>query len=62
MELQHVWLTGDIGIPALRDHLSGIIALMRVSKSWRQFKSLVEQAYTKYGDTYPILYEEQENV
>lgn len=57
----HQWLTGDIGIPALREHLGGILALMRISNSWRQFKGLVERAYTKYGDTYQIPYDEDKN-
>jgi hypothetical protein len=55
----HQWLTGNIGIPALRDHLSGLIALMRASANWRQFKRLVERAYPKFGDTYLLPFDEE---
>lgn len=45
----HQWLTEDIGHPALRDHLSGIIALMRAAPNWTNFKRMLERSYPKPG-------------
>jgi len=42
------WLTGDVGHPKLRSHLDGVLALMRVSESWAQFKHFLNKAYPKY--------------
>ena len=47
----HQWLTEDVGNPALAQHLHAVITLMRVSKSWGQFKLMLEQAHPKRGDT-----------
>ena len=43
----HQWLTDDIGHPALESHLSGVIALMRASNDWNQFKRMLQRAYPK---------------
>jgi hypothetical protein len=45
----HQWLTADVGHPRLRDHLNGILALMRASRTWAEFKRLVDKAYPKGG-------------
>jgi hypothetical protein len=47
----HQWLTEDVGHPALAQHLHAIITLMRVSKSWDQFKLMLDIAHPKRGDT-----------
>lgn len=47
----HQWLTGDIGHPALAQHLYAVIGLMRLSDSWNQFKAMLDRAYPKRGDT-----------
>ena len=47
----HQWLTEDVGNPALAQHLHAIITLMRVSKSWNQFKLMLDVAHPKRGDT-----------
>jgi hypothetical protein len=47
----HQWLTDDVGHPALAQHLHAVITLMRVSKSWAQFKMMLDQAHPKRGDT-----------
>jgi hypothetical protein len=43
------WLSEDHGVPELKSHLSGVIALMRASSSWRGFTRLLERAYPKLG-------------
>ena len=45
------WLTEDVGHPALAQHLHAVITLMRVSKSWPQFKLMLDVAHPKRGDT-----------
>jgi hypothetical protein len=47
----HQWLTDDVGNPALSQHLHAVITLMRVSKTWNQFKLMLDQAHPKRGDT-----------
>lgn len=47
----HQWLTDDVGNPALAQHLHAVITLMRVSKTWGQFKAMLDVAHPKRGDT-----------
>ena len=48
----HDYATRDFGHPIIKDHLSGIIALGRVSNNdWNIFKQLVDKAYPVYGQT-----------
>jgi hypothetical protein len=47
----HQWLTEDIGHTALAQHLHAVMALMRVSKDWDQFKEMLDHAFPKRGDT-----------
>lgn len=46
----HQWLTEDHGVPELKSHLSGVIALMKASTSWRGFQRLLARAYPKFGE------------
>lgn len=52
----HQWLTPDIGHPKLRDHISGVIALMKASDNWINFKKVLLRVYPKMkiGDTLEI--------
>ena len=43
----HQWLTEDIGHPALQGHLAGVLALMKASTTWDQFKRMLQRAYPK---------------
>lgn len=47
----HHWFTPDLGHPKLREHLAGIIAIMRISTSWDVCKRNVKRAYPKPGET-----------
>lgn len=40
----HQWLTDDVGHPALAQHIHAVIALMRASDSWDQFKTMLDRA------------------
>jgi hypothetical protein len=44
-------LTEDVGHPALAQHLHAVVTLMRVSKTWHQFKPMLDVAHPKRGDT-----------
>lgn len=46
----HQWLTEEIGHPALRDHLIGVVAIMRGSSSWAAFRRSLKQSFPKTGD------------
>jgi hypothetical protein len=56
----HQWLTEDVGHPKLRDHLSGVIALMRVARDWPTFKRLLNRAYPKKGQPLELPLEDLE--
>jgi hypothetical protein len=47
----HQLLTEDVGHPALAQHLHAVITLMRVSKSWGQFKMMLNVAHPKRQDS-----------
>jgi len=46
----HQWLTEDIGLPVLSQHLSGVIALMRAASNWGIFKRMLARAFPKPGE------------
>src|SRR5207247_9616373 len=56
----HQWLTEDVGHRALAQHLHAATALMRISKSWPQFKEMLDQAFPRRGDTLqlPLMYDD----
>jgi hypothetical protein len=43
-------LTADVGHPKLREHLAGVVALMRASDTWEQFIRSLDRALPKYRD------------
>lgn len=47
----HQWLTPDVGHPKLRDHLNGVLALMRAASSWEQFKRMIDRSFPKLNAT-----------
>ncbi len=55
----HQWLTNDFGVPKLREHLFGIIALMRASSNSNKFIQLLQRAYPKIGDQQTIEHYEE---
>lgn len=50
----HQYLTRDVGHPALREHLSNVIFLMKGCRNWEDFKRRLESASPKQGDTIPL--------
>ena len=47
----HQWFTEEYGHPALKDHLVGIVALMRGAATWGGFKRSLDRAYPKINTT-----------
>ena len=47
----HQWLTEDVGHPRLREHLAAVIALMKASSTWDQFRRGINRALPRYGST-----------
>ena len=45
------WLSPEYGHPRLKEHLSGVIALLKASETWEQFLKSLDRAYPKYGNT-----------
>ena len=46
----HRWFTPQYGHPRLREHIAGVMALMRSSRDWSDFKSRLGRAYPKFHD------------
>lgn len=54
------WLTEDVGDPALAAHLQAVIGFMRVSKTWEQLKSMLDEAFPRQTATLQLpLFSEQ---
>lgn len=48
----HQWLTEDVGNSSLRDHLMGVIALMKATPDgeWSQFKRMLSRVYPRCNE------------
>ena len=57
----HQYLTRDIEHPKLREHLTSVMALMKASSSWNGFMRLLNRALPRYGDTFEIQFDYNEN-
>lgn len=60
MQKHFQWLTEDVGHPRLREHLTAVMALMRISTSWRKFHGAMQRAFPKYGDPLELPLDEDE--
>lgn len=45
------WLTGDIGHPALKSHLDGVVKVLKGSKNWGEFRNFMDRFYPKVTTT-----------
>ena len=45
------WFEPERGHPRLKEHLEGVIAVMKVSSNWNAFKRNIDIAYPSYRDT-----------
>jgi hypothetical protein len=56
----HQHLTPEEGKAALSRHLHAVIALMKVSTSWRGFMGLMARAFPKHGETLPLPFDDND--
>ena len=47
----HQWFNPDRGHPKLREHIAGVIALLRSADDWGAFKRALDRAFPKFGQT-----------
>ena len=47
----HQWFNPEFGHPKLREHISGVVALMRAAGSWDGFRRALDRAYPRFGAT-----------
>lgn len=50
----HRKLTPDLGHPKLRDLLTSVVTIMKLSNDWKDFKSKLDRIHTAYNDTMPL--------
>jgi hypothetical protein len=50
----HQWLTEDIGHPALAEHLSGVLAIMKLSNNWDAFRRNLTKVYPVLGEQHNL--------
>ena len=48
------WLTGDVGHSKLKEHLIGVMALMRAAPNWAAFKRSLQRSYPKQNEQIPL--------
>jgi hypothetical protein len=53
----HQWFNPDRGHPKLKEHIAGVIALLRAADSWEGFKRSLQRAYPRFGETIPMALE-----
>ena len=48
------WFTPEFGHPKLKEHLIGVMALMRAAPNWNRFKGDLNRAYPNKNETIPL--------
>jgi hypothetical protein len=47
-------LTKDLGHPKLREHLSSVITIMKLSRDYEDFEAKLDHIHPRYGETMPL--------
>lgn len=55
----HQWFTEDYGHPALKEHITGVVFLMKASSNWANFYRALNRAVPKWGDTLELPYPDE---
>ena len=50
----HQWFTPEHGHPRLKEHLAGVMALMRAAPNWGIFRRSLQRAYPKLNENLPL--------
>ncbi len=53
-------LTEDIGHPKLREHLTGVVMLMKYSPNWKVFMERLDREYPQWGSNLMLPFPENE--
>ena len=62
----HQWLTDDFGVQELREHIVGVMAIMRSvvdtdpERAWQKFCIRLERAYPRKDTDYPLKFDEED--
>jgi hypothetical protein len=43
------WLTNNVGYPKLREHLGSVVAIMKLSVDWHDFRTKLDKLHPRYG-------------
>lgn len=43
------WLTSNVGYPKLREHLGAVVATMKLSTDWHDFRAKLDKNYPRKG-------------
>lgn len=50
-------LTSNVGYPKLREHLGSVVAIMKLSNDWPDFKNNLDRLHPRFGETIPIQFD-----
>ena len=48
----HQWFKPDLGHPKMKEHLAGVIMLMKASANWTRFQTNLNRALPKINEAY----------
>jgi hypothetical protein len=51
------WLTTHVGYPKLREHLGSVIAIMKLSTDWHDFKAKLDRIHPPHGQATQLTFE-----
>jgi hypothetical protein len=54
-------LTQNAGYPKLREHLGSVVAIMKLSRDWNDFREKLDQIHPRFGDTLTLPFDEDEH-
>ena len=43
------WLTNNVGYPKLREHLGSVVAIMKLSADWHDFRAKLDKLHPPFG-------------
>lgn len=52
----HQQLTTDIGHPRLREHIAGVIPVMKLASNYNNFRSMLDRTHPLYNETLPLAF------
>jgi hypothetical protein len=51
------WLTTNVGYPKLREHLGSVVAIMKLSNDWYDFRAKLDRLHPRYGEPTQLAFE-----